>query len=95
MTIPRTDQIKIICNKEKITYLGVFGSQVRGEANEKSDIDILVDFQDTKSFFELAHVQDELEIIFGKKVDLVMKTAIKERLKPYVLKDLITVYEQK
>lgn len=95
MTIPQTDQIKSICSRENITFLGMFGSQARGEANEKSDIDLLLDFRETKSFFELAHIQDELELIFGKKVDLVLKPFIKEQLKPHILKDLITVYEQK
>ncbi|MDO8497884.1 MAG: nucleotidyltransferase family protein [bacterium] len=95
MTIYQTDELKIICNKQKITYLGIFGSQSRGDATSKSDIDLLVDFQDTKSYFELAHIQDELENVFGKKVDLVMKTNMKESLKPYILKDLVTVYEQR
>lgn len=95
MTIYQTDELKKICNKQKITYLGIFGSQARGDATSKSDIDVLVDFQDTKSYFELANIQDELENVFGKKVDLVMKTNMKESLKQYILKDLVTVYEQR
>lgn len=95
MIIPHGDKFKTVCNKQNITFLGIFGSQARGEATEQSDIDVLVDFNETKSFFELSHVQDELQNIFGSKVDLVLRTHIKEDLKPSILKDLITIYEKR
>lgn len=89
------DQILDICNQENIEYLGLFGSWARGDERKKSDIDILIQFADTKSFFQLAKIQEEFENIFQKKVDLVLKDNIKESLKPYILKDLITLYEKK
>ena len=88
-------QVKSICDKENIAYLGLFGSYARGEEQEKSDVDILVDFNEIKSFFQLAKVKEELENIFKKKVDLVLKNNIKESLKPYILKDLIILYEKR
>ncbi len=56
--------------------MGLFGSYARGDHNEGSDIDILVDFNDRVgiAFIELAH---ELEDLFQTKVDLVSRKGIK------------------
>jgi uncharacterized protein len=73
-----------------ISELGIFGSYARGDYNEKSDIDILVDFNDRIGigFISLAH---ELEDLFNHKIDLVSRRAIKARYLPYVEKSLIHV----
>ncbi|MGE5107835.1 MAG: nucleotidyltransferase family protein [Sphingobacteriales bacterium] len=73
-----------------ISELGVFGSYARGDANEKSDIDILVDFNDRVciEFIRLAH---ELEDTFNQKIDLVSRGGIKPKYLPYVEKNLIHV----
>ena len=84
-----------MCDRENIAYLGLFGSYARGEAHKKSDIDLLIDFNDTKSFFQLTKIQEAFENIFKKKVDLVLKDNIKESLKSYILKDLVTLYEKR
>ena len=89
------NQLESVCNKQNISYLGLFGSQVRGDARQDSDIDVLVDFTQTKSYFELARVQEALEKVFKKKVDLVLRTKIKLSLKPYILNDLTTLYEKR
>ena len=90
-----TKQIQSVCDEENIIYLGLFGSRARGDTNIKSDVDLLVEFDGIKSYFELARIQQELESIFKSKVDLVMKNNIKQTLKPYILKDLITLYEKR
>ena len=87
--------LKSVCDKKNITYLGLFGSQTREDAKEDSDVDILVDFKYTQSYFELAKVQQDLEEVFKKKVDLTLKNQIKESLKPYIFKDLVTLYEKR
>lgn len=87
--------INNICRTEDIAYLGLFGSRARNDAKSSSDVDILVDFIKTKSFFELARIQEKFEKVFDKKVDLVLKTTIKEPLKRYIKKDLITLYEKR
>ena len=73
-----------------ISELAVFGSYARGDYNEASDIDILVDFNDRIGigFISLAH---ELEDLFHKKVDLVSRKGIKKRYLPFVEKNLIHV----
>lgn len=73
-----------------ITELGLFGSYARGDFNEKSDIDILVNFNDRIGikFISLAH---ELEDIFHTKIDLVSRKGIKTKYLPFVEKNLIHV----
>lgn len=83
------------CQKNQINYLGVFGSYARGEEKPKSDLDFLVDFKKTISLFDLINLKLRLEKRFGRKVDLVSKNYIKPLLKPYINKDLVTLYEKK
>ena len=77
-----------------VKNIGVFGSAARGQATPSSDIDILIDFNKTKTLFDLSDVQSSLEAILNKKVDLVLRTGVKKQLLPYIQKDLTTVYEK-
>jgi predicted nucleotidyltransferase len=77
-----------------VREIGVFGSFVRGTANTRSDVDILVDFDNGhKDFFNYMRLKYHLEEVFGRKVDLVMKGAIKPRLKGRILGEVMYVYE--
>ncbi len=83
-----------ICEKYGIDYLGMFGSTARGEAREDSDVDLLVRFGDDSNIglFELDRIQRDLEIKFGKKVDLV--TQLNKYILPEAMKNLKTIYER-
>ena len=76
--------------KYPICELGLFGSYARGDYNDKSDIDILVDFdgQIGIAFIAIAH---EFEDAFKTKVDLVSRKGIKPRYLPSVEQNLIHV----
>lgn len=87
-------RLEAICNEQNISYLGLFGSRVRNEASKDSDIDVLVDFSETKSYFELARLKHALENIFNKDVDLVLKSNIKPQLKDNIYRDLATLYKK-
>lgn len=76
--------------KYKIKEIGIFGSYADGLADEKSDIDILVEFSEPIGL-DFVTLADELESILGLKVDLVSLNAIKPRLMPYVKENLIYV----
>lgn len=80
----------ILKERFKINSIGIFGSCVRKEEKEKSDIDILVDFYETIDLFEFVELEDFLSETLGVKVDLVMKETLKPRLKDRILKE--TVY---
>lgn len=68
--------------------IGLFGSFVRGEETKKSDIDILVEFEDPtfRNFMNLAFF---LEDIFGRRVDLLTTEGISHRIRPYVEKEVV------
>jgi len=83
-----------VCQSNNISYLGLFGSYSRGEEKKTSDIDLLVDFKETKSLFELARIKFSFEKIFHKEVDLVLKNSLKVELKTYIFNDLQTLYEE-
>jgi len=83
-------------NRDKIRSfgvkrLGLFGSCARGEATQSSDLDFVVDLE-KKSFDAYMDLKDFLEELFGCKVDLVMKDAIKPRLREPILRE--TIYAQ-
>jgi hypothetical protein len=73
-----------------IKRIGIFGSFTRASQNSKSDIDILVDFYpNEKTFDNYMELKFFLERLFHRKVDLVIKDAIKPRLKRYILNEVI------
>ncbi|HEY9073656.1 MAG TPA: nucleotidyltransferase family protein [Desulfobaccales bacterium] len=74
-----------------VRRLGLFGSAARGEATESSDLDFLVELE-VKTFDNYMDLKEFLEKIFGCKIDLVMKDAIKPRLREPILRE--TIYAQ-
>ena len=69
--------------------IGIFGSYARGEEKEESDLDVLVDFEGGKKTFDnYMDLKFFLEDLFGCKVDLVIREAIKPGLKPYILSEV-------
>ncbi len=76
--------------------IGVFGSFARGENKKGSDLDILIKFKDRISLLKLVMIEQELSDTLGIPVDLVTENSLKHpRLKTYIYKDLITIYEWK
>ena len=74
-----------------VSYLGIFGSYVRGEQKKTSDVDILVEFDRAGTLLDLIHLQNILEDLLGVKVDLVEKSGLKPAIWPYVLAEVVTV----
>jgi predicted nucleotidyltransferase len=77
-------------NKYPLKTMALFGSYARNEATEKSDIDILVEFEKPVGF-EFIDLAIELEEILHKKVDLVSKKGLKSTMLPFIEKDMIYV----
>ncbi|MFA5863432.1 MAG: nucleotidyltransferase family protein [Phycisphaerae bacterium] len=73
-----------------VQRLGIFGSISRNEAGVRSDVDILVDFNET-TYRKYIDLKSLLEKILGRRVDLLTPPALENRLKDNVLKDLIDV----
>ena len=75
--------------KYGVKSIGIFGSYVRGEEREDSDLDILVEFDRKIDLFDFLELEEYLSEILGVKVDLVLKRALKPRIKESVLKEAI------
>ena len=75
----------------KVKDMGIFGSYVRGEEEEKSDLDILVEFEDVPDLLKFIELERYLEKLLGIKVDLVRRSAIRPELKRRILKDAVEV----
>ena len=76
--------------KYKVKQLGIFGSCVRNEQRKKSDIDILVEFREPVGFAFL-DLEEYLQHLLGRKVDLVSKKALKPHIGKYILKEVIYI----
>lgn len=82
---------KTILQKYKVNRIGLFGSHSRNESNNESDIDLLVDFEE-KTFDNFIDLAFELEILFGRKVDLLTEKSISPYILPYI-KNEVRWYE--
>lgn len=70
---------------------GLFGSCVREELRQDSDIDILVDIEKDISLFDFIGLKLEIEDALGKKVDLVEYAAIKPLLRNRILNEQVII----
>ncbi|MCX5908309.1 MAG: nucleotidyltransferase family protein [Deltaproteobacteria bacterium] len=80
------------CRRWKVIEMGFFGSILRDDFSKESDVDILVSFEPQSSWtlFALVDMQDELEGLLGRKVDLVEREAIKN---PFRRKEILRTLE--
>ena len=77
-----------LMEKFKVKKIGIFGSYVRGEASEDSDVDILVEFHEPIGW-EFIDFKEILEEMLGKKVDIVTVRALKPQLRDKILKEVV------
>ena len=71
-----------------VETLGVFGSYVRGEQTEESDLDVLVTYTKTPGLFDFVALKHHLEDLLGLKVDLGTRNAIKPHARPRILSEV-------
>ena len=87
-------RIRPIFEKYGVKYAGIFGSVARGEERADSDIDMVVSIDREIGIYEFMTLQYELEEALGKLVDLVSKKAINKYVRPYIEKDITSIYER-
>ena len=81
----------ILKDRFKVKEIGIFGSYLREEQKKRSDLDILVEFEEPISLLEFVALERHLSELIGVKVDLVMKTALKPRLGKHILREVVYV----
>ncbi len=76
-----------ILQRYDVMRAAIFGSFVRGEMQETSDLDILVDFKGEKSLLDLAGLKIELEELLGREVDVLTYDSLHPLLKENILSE--------
>jgi len=81
-----------ILQNHHVSRAGLFGSYVRSEQSEDSDIDILIELRDKISLLAFVQIKLDLEDKLNKKVDLIEYQGIKPRLKESILSEEVRIY---
>jgi predicted nucleotidyltransferase len=95
-TLPEIERIlreqkPLLRDKFKVREIGIFGSVVRGEQKEASDLDLLVEFEEPIGLIKYVGLQNFLSDKIGARVDLVMKSGLKPRISRQILEEIIYV----
>lgn len=77
--------------KYNVTSLALFGSVARGDENLDSDIDILFEVERPFTMFDWVSLELYLTNLIGKKVDLILKRSLKNRIKEKILAEKVDV----
>ena len=85
------DKVQPVLQRHGARRAGLFGSLVRGELKKSSDIDILVELDKGLTLLDMVGIQQELEDVLGRKVDLVEYDAIKPLIKEHILSQEIRI----
>lgn len=73
----------------------IFGSRARGTSSAGSDVDLAVTLKKPLGLFKFNEMNDKLENSLRLKVDLLTHQSINRHLKPYIVKDMVLIYEEK
>jgi predicted nucleotidyltransferase len=82
----RREELIALANRHNAENVRVFGSVARGDANEGSDVDILVHFREGASLFDLIHLIDDTSTLIHTKVDVVSDGG----LSPYLARRILS-----
>ena len=85
----KRDEILRIAAKRGARNIRVFGSLARGESDERSDIDFLVDLEPDRSLFDLSGLLIDLEAALKTEVDVVTERGLRERVRERVLQEAV------
>jgi predicted nucleotidyltransferase len=83
----RRNEIVQIARRHGATNIRVFGSIARGEADNDSDIDFLVDLEHGRSLLDLGGLLMDLQKLFDRRVDVVTEKGLKPRIRESVLRE--------
>ncbi len=80
-----------LCSEHGVRNVRVFGSFARGQDDEASDVDFLVELEPGRTLLDLGGLQQELESLLGCRVDVVTVRGLKSRIRDRVLREAIPV----
>ena len=88
------EKLEEICRRYQVKELSVFGSVLREDFGKRSDIDVLVEFQEAAATSLLGYVRLERELssLLRRRVDLVSKVGLKPLIRDHVLRQARVLY---
>ncbi len=91
------EKLSKICEENDIVFMAIFGSFLRGEETDESDIDIAIEFDYSrpKGLLDLVRIEDELSKIFKRKVDLGTFNSLNPHIIEDVKKEMVVIYEKR
>ena len=87
----RRQEILAIAAKHGAYNVRIFGSVARGEADEASDVDVLVELEAGRSLMDLGGLLMDLQDLLGRNFDVVTERGLKPRIKERVLREAVTL----
>jgi uncharacterized protein len=87
----KREEILRIASEHGAREVRVFGSVARGQADQESDIDFLVELETGRSLMDLGGLQMDLEALLGRRVDVVTALGLKARIRERVLREAVPV----
>ena len=85
------DQLPLLRERYKVKSLGLFGSYIRRQESPESDLDILIEFQETPTLLKFIELENYLSDLLSIKVDLVMRDALKPRIGLRILREVVSI----
>ena len=86
-------KLEVLCRRNEVTRLRLFGSLARGDATDTSDIDLIADFSAPKTLFDIVRIEMEMSEALGRRVDLLTEGAISPYIRERIGDDIRVVYE--
>jgi uncharacterized protein len=86
-----SEQVTPTLRRFGVVRAGVFGSVVGGEARPESDLDLLVEFEQGRSLFDLVELKDELSRVLGRRADVLTYGSLHPLLRDRVLRDEVAI----
>jgi predicted nucleotidyltransferase len=83
------DELRELLRKSGVKTASVFGSYARNEARADSDLDLLVELEDGRTYLDLGGLQFELQERYGVKADVATK--LNRHFEPYITPDLVSI----
>ncbi len=87
----KREDILNIAKKHGAYNIRIFGSVVRGEAKQDSDLDVLIELEPNRSLFDHAALMVELQEIMNCKVDVVTEKGLRARIRENILKEAMPI----
>jgi uncharacterized protein len=87
----KREQVLALAEKYGASQVRIFGSVARGTADEKSDIDFLVDLAPGRSLLDLGGLLYELQILLGRDVDVITPAGLRPRIRQRVLEEAVSI----